>query len=62
VLNNAKEEMLLKAFGESSGPANSRINQNIRELTASIIQEVRRLPGNTTCCDCNAPGEWSVNC
>ncbi|XP_033727336.1 arf-GAP with SH3 domain, ANK repeat and PH domain-containing protein 2-like isoform X2 [Pecten maximus] len=57
VLNNAKEEVLMKAFQNNSNtPA---LNQSVRELTASIIDRVRRLPGNSMCCDCNAPEpEW----
>uniref|UniRef100_H2Y6R5 Uncharacterized protein n=1 Tax=Ciona savignyi TaxID=51511 RepID=H2Y6R5_CIOSA len=30
-------------------------NSGLKELTQSIIDEVRRLPGNERCCDCNAP-------
>ncbi|XP_060068133.1 arfGAP with SH3 domain, ANK repeat and PH domain-containing protein-like [Ylistrum balloti] len=57
VLNNAKEQVLMKAFqNNSNAPA---LNQSVRELTASIIDRVRRLPGNNVCCDCNAPEpEW----
>ncbi len=57
VLNNAKEAVLLKAFGESSGP-DSTLNQSVKELTRTIIAEIRRLPGNRQCCDCGAPGEY----
>ena len=56
VLNNAKEAVLLKAFGESSGPDSSPLNQSVKELTRTIIGEIKRLPGNKQCCDCNAPG------
>lgn len=62
VLNNAKEEVLLKAFQDNTNsPA---INQNVRELTASIIDRIKRLPGNQVCCDCGAKGllfflEWT---
>nr|XP_022322626.1 arf-GAP with SH3 domain, ANK repeat and PH domain-containing protein 2-like isoform X3 [Crassostrea virginica] len=57
VLNNAKEEVLLKAFQDNTNsPA---INQNVRELTASIIDRIKRLPGNQVCCDCGAKDpEW----
>lgn len=57
VLNNAKEEVLLKAFQDNTNsPA---INQNVRELTASIIDRIKRLPGNQVCCDCGARDpEW----
>lgn len=54
VLNNAKEEVLLKAFQDNTNsPA---INQNVRELTASIIDRIKRLPGNDVCCDCGGKG------
>ncbi|XP_046549057.1 LOW QUALITY PROTEIN: arf-GAP with SH3 domain, ANK repeat and PH domain-containing protein 2-like [Haliotis rubra] len=57
VLNNAKEEVLLKAFQDSSNSPS--LNQNVRELTNSIIDRVKRLPGNKYCCDCGAPDpEW----
>ena len=57
MLNNAKEAVLLKAFGESAGPDSSPLNQSVKELTRTIISEIERLPGNRQCCDCNAPGE-----
>ena len=56
VLNNAKESVLMKAFGEATDKDSSPINQSVKELTHTIIQEVRRLPGNHVCCDCSAPG------
>ena len=59
MLNNAKEAVLLKAFGESAGPDSSPLNQSVKELTRTIISEIKRLPGNRQCCDCNAPGELS---
>ena len=55
VLNNAKEEVLLKVFQDSSNSPS--LNQSVRELTSSIIDRVKRLPGNRACCDCNAAGE-----
>ena len=60
MLSNAKEAVLLKAFGESGGAETSPIQQSVKELTHNIIQEVRRLPGNGHCCDCGAPGEEVV--
>lgn len=54
VLNNAKEEVLLKAFRDSS--ESHTVNQSVRELTSSIVDRVRKLPGNKYCCDCNASG------
>ncbi|XP_034329435.2 arf-GAP with SH3 domain, ANK repeat and PH domain-containing protein 2 isoform X3 [Magallana gigas] len=57
VLNNAKEEVLLKAFQDNTNcPA---INQNVRELRASIIDRIKGLPGNEVCCDCGGKDpEW----
>ncbi|XP_076456923.1 arf-GAP with SH3 domain, ANK repeat and PH domain-containing protein 2-like [Babylonia areolata] len=57
VLNNAKEEVLLKAFRDTSD--SHSLNQSVRELTSSIVDRIRRLPGNKYCCDCGAPDpEW----
>ncbi|XP_070209442.1 arf-GAP with SH3 domain, ANK repeat and PH domain-containing protein 1-like isoform X3 [Littorina saxatilis] len=57
VLNNAKEEILLKAFHDTSD--SHSLNQSVRELTSSIVDRIRRLPGNKHCCDCGAPDpEW----
>ncbi|BFZ21187.1 hypothetical protein BsWGS_24226 [Bradybaena similaris] len=61
VLNNAKEEILMKAFKDNSN--STGLNQSVRELTSSIMDRIRRLPGNRQCCDCGAADpEWlSVN-
>ncbi|VDI23217.1 Arf-GAP with SH3 domain, ANK repeat and PH domain-containing protein [Mytilus galloprovincialis] len=57
VLNNAKEQVLMKAFHDNTN--SPCINQNVKELTGSILQIVKRLPGNNVCCDCNAKDpEW----
>ncbi|KAL8610659.1 hypothetical protein ACOMHN_047228 [Nucella lapillus] len=57
VLNNAKEEVLLKAFHDTSD--SHSLNQSVRELTSSIVDRIRRLPGNKYCCDCGATDpEW----
>ena len=58
VLNNAKEQVLMEAFGNSSNSESSPYNQSVKELARTIIQQVRRLPGNQTCCDCGAPGNY----
>uniref|UniRef100_H2Y6Q9 Uncharacterized protein n=1 Tax=Ciona savignyi TaxID=51511 RepID=H2Y6Q9_CIOSA len=44
----AKEDALNQVRGTNK-------NSGLKELTQSIIDEVRRLPGNERCCDCNAP-------
>ncbi|KAK3708075.1 hypothetical protein RRG08_055788 [Elysia crispata] len=57
VLNNAKEQILMQAFKDNS--SSPGLNQNVRELTSSIMDRIRRLPGNEVCCDCGAPDpEW----
>lgn len=56
MLNNAKESVLMKAFGECNDKESSPMNQSVKELTRTIIEEVKRLPGNRCCCDCGAPG------
>ena len=63
VLNNAKESVLMKAFSESSSTTSGTYNQSVKELTRTILTDVRRMPGNSICCDCSAPDpEWlSVN-
>lgn len=60
MLNNAKEAVLMKAFGESSGNEANPMSQSVKELTRTIIQETRRLPGNKICCDCSSPGASNV--
>ena len=51
----------MKAFKETSGSETNSINASVRELTGSIIQEIRRMPGNNACCDCGAPGGFYGN-
>ena len=53
MLNNAKEEQLLQAFSDNRG---SHGNENLRELQKQLIEEIRKLPGNDSCCDCGAKG------
>ena len=57
VLNNAKEAVFMKEVGDNRNKDDQPMNENVRELTHTIIQEVRRLPGNEICCDCGAPGK-----
>ena len=58
MLNNAKEQVLMKAFGDTPNSESSPYNQGVKELTLTILQQVRRLPGNQVCCDCGAPGNY----
>ena len=61
VLNNCKEAILLKAFGDNNGSESNAMNQRLTELTGTIIAEVRRLPGNNCCCDCGAVGKFDYS-
>lgn len=56
MLNNAKELVLMKAFGEPSAASTEPYNRSIRELTGRLIQDIKGLAGNQKCCDCGAPG------
>ncbi|XP_053309041.1 arf-GAP with SH3 domain, ANK repeat and PH domain-containing protein 2-like isoform X2 [Spea bombifrons] len=51
VLTNSKQEALNMAFHE----ARSSEENSIEELTKAIIDDIRRMPGNSVCCDCGAP-------
>lgn len=53
VLQNSKEEALNKAF---KGDQDEGENNIVQELTRAIVCEIRRMNGNTVCCDCGAPG------
>ncbi|XP_078481447.1 zinc finger protein Ci-ArfGAP-11 [Ciona intestinalis] len=56
VITNSKEDALNRVFGDAAaGKDGNEQNPGLRELTQSVIDEVRRLPGNDRCCDCNAP-------
>lgn len=61
VLNNAKESVLMKAFGEASSSSSGQYNQSVKELTRTILAQAKRLPGNQICCDCGASGTISTN-
>ncbi|XP_077384704.1 arf-GAP with SH3 domain, ANK repeat and PH domain-containing protein 2 isoform X2 [Festucalex cinctus] len=52
VLSNSKQEALAAALdGVRKGSGRSGLD----ELTRSISEHVRRMPGNDCCCDCGAP-------
>ncbi|XP_061731428.1 arf-GAP with SH3 domain, ANK repeat and PH domain-containing protein 2 [Nerophis ophidion] len=52
VLSNSKQEALTVALdgGKKEGPESS-----MEDLTRSITEDIRRMPGNSSCCDCGAP-------
>ncbi|XP_029468224.1 arf-GAP with SH3 domain, ANK repeat and PH domain-containing protein 1-like isoform X2 [Rhinatrema bivittatum] len=51
VLTNSKQEALNMAFHEARPSGEN----SIEDLTKAIIEDIRRMPGNTVCCDCGAP-------
>ncbi|KAJ3596499.1 hypothetical protein NHX12_002906 [Muraenolepis orangiensis] len=53
VLTNSKEEALKVAF-QGGGAQSSVGDSSMEELTRSVIEEVLRMPGNDSCCDCGA--------
>ncbi|XP_060087041.1 arf-GAP with SH3 domain, ANK repeat and PH domain-containing protein 2-like [Heteronotia binoei] len=59
VLSNSKEEALNVAFKQSPG----RDGSSMEDLTGAIIEEIKRMPGNSMCCDCSAsdPAWLSIN-
>ncbi|XP_060628400.2 arf-GAP with SH3 domain, ANK repeat and PH domain-containing protein 1-like [Anolis sagrei] len=59
VLSNSKEEALNVAFKQ----APDREGCSMVDLTGAIIEEIKRMQGNSTCCDCSAsdPAWLSIN-
>lgn len=53
VLQNSKEEVLNRAF---KGDQEDGENNIIQDLTRAIVEEVKRMSGNDSCCDCGAAG------
>lgn len=51
VLQNSKEEALNNAFKDDQNEGENNI---VRELTKSIVGEVKKMSGNDVCCDCGA--------
>ncbi|KAL0978833.1 hypothetical protein UPYG_G00176300 [Umbra pygmaea] len=51
VLTNSKQQALSVALDEwkSSG------ENSVEDLTRAITEDIRRMPGNSICCDCGAP-------
>lgn len=52
MLTNSKQEALNVALDErrTSG------ENSVEDLTRSITEDIRRMPGNNVCCDCGATG------
>lgn len=53
VISNSKEDALNRVFGDEG--SSKQQNSGLKELTKSILDEVKHLPGNDICCDCGAP-------
>ncbi|KAM9410754.1 arf-GAP with SH3 domain, ANK repeat and PH domain-containing protein 1 [Pholidichthys leucotaenia] len=52
VLSNSKQEALSMALdGVGRGGGES----SVEDLTRAITDDIRRMPGNNSCCDCGAP-------
>ncbi|KAI3369305.1 hypothetical protein L3Q82_007555 [Scortum barcoo] len=54
VLSNSKQEALNVALdgGRKGGGGGE---SSVEDLTRAITDDIRRMPGNSTCCDCGAP-------
>uniref|UniRef100_A0A8D3CVJ7 Un-named sa1614 n=1 Tax=Scophthalmus maximus TaxID=52904 RepID=A0A8D3CVJ7_SCOMX len=54
VLSNSKQEALSVALdGGRRGAGGGE--SSVEDLTRTITDDIRRMPGNTNCCDCGAP-------
>ncbi|XP_050923285.1 LOW QUALITY PROTEIN: arf-GAP with SH3 domain, ANK repeat and PH domain-containing protein 2-like [Lates calcarifer] len=55
VLSNSKQEALSVALdgGRRGGGGGE---SSVEDLTRAITDDIRRMPGNNSCCDCGAPG------
>lgn len=55
VLTNSKQEALSMALdGGRKGGGGSE--SSVEDLTRAITDDIKRMPGNNSCCDCGAPG------
>ncbi|XP_054639481.1 arf-GAP with SH3 domain, ANK repeat and PH domain-containing protein 2 isoform X1 [Dunckerocampus dactyliophorus] len=52
VLSNSKQEALTVAL---DGGRKAGAESSMEELTRSITDDIKRMPGNNSCCDCGAP-------
>ncbi|XP_059185184.1 arf-GAP with SH3 domain, ANK repeat and PH domain-containing protein 2 [Centropristis striata] len=59
VLSNSKQEALNEALDGGrrggAGGAGGGGESSVEDLTRSITDDIRRMPGNNSCCDCGAP-------
>ncbi|XP_029990114.1 arf-GAP with SH3 domain, ANK repeat and PH domain-containing protein 2-like [Sphaeramia orbicularis] len=54
VLSNSKQEALSAALDGGKRPGGGGEN-SVEDLTRAITDDIRRMPGNSSCCDCGAP-------
>jgi hypothetical protein len=55
VLLNSKDGALTQAFQDpAAGAPSSKANQDFIELQRTLVNFIRRLPGNDKCCDCDS--------
>uniref|UniRef100_A0A3B3TE73 Un-named sa1614 n=1 Tax=Paramormyrops kingsleyae TaxID=1676925 RepID=A0A3B3TE73_9TELE len=54
VLTNSKQEALNVALDERRPSGEN----SVEDLTRAITADIRRMPGNSVCCDCGAPPTW----
>ncbi|XP_037831092.1 arf-GAP with SH3 domain, ANK repeat and PH domain-containing protein 2 isoform X2 [Kryptolebias marmoratus] len=58
VLSNSKQEALSMAL-DGSRRGGGGGESSVEDLTRAITDDIRRMPGNGSCCDCGAPDpEW----
>ncbi|XP_068449681.1 arf-GAP with SH3 domain, ANK repeat and PH domain-containing protein 1 [Clinocottus analis] len=54
VLSNSKQEALSVAL-DGGRRGGGGCESSVEDLTRAITDDIRRLPGNSSCCDCGAP-------
>uniref|UniRef100_G3NJQ4 Un-named sa1614 n=1 Tax=Gasterosteus aculeatus aculeatus TaxID=481459 RepID=G3NJQ4_GASAC len=54
VLSNSKQEALSVAL-DGGREGGGGCENSVEDLTRAITDDIRRLPGNSSCCDCGAP-------
>lgn len=55
MLSNSKQEALSAALDGGRGGGGGG-ESSVEDLTRAITDDIRRMPGNNSCCDCGAPG------
>lgn len=55
MLSNSKQEALSMAL-DGCRRGGEGGESSVEDLTRAITDDIRRMPGNNSCCDCGAPG------